>query len=197
MLGKRQLEDFNLSTAQLNLLFRLRTIWRDIATQLRSYLLYVFLDADPALIQSAKQQLTELPVIYANIFRLYFGDVMADQHEQLMSNYVNLLTDLIDATKAGDEAAVQNYTQQINQNIEERLDLLTYYNPFWERGTLSNFLIEFNRRTLEQIQSFAQGDFQNNVSSFNSLLTFTDRIGDYFTEGLLRYITFSAREPRF
>lgn len=196
MVGKRQLEDYNLTPAQLNLLFRLRTLWRDIATWLRAYLVYVFLDADPVLVQSAKNRLLDLPVIYANIFRIYFGDTMAEQHEQLMAQYITLLIDVIDASKAGDEEAVQQYIQQIDENIQERVDFLTDYNPFWEKSTLFSLLNNFNRRTLEEIQSFANSDFQNNINNFNSLLSYTDRMGDYFTEGLLRYLTFSAQAPQ-
>ncbi|QAT42260.1 hypothetical protein [Aminipila luticellarii] len=188
-----QLQDYNLTTGQLNLLFRLRVIWRDIATWMSTYLEYVFLSSDPNLIQSAKDKLYALPVTYANIFRLYFGDAMADQHMVLMSNYMNLLISLIDATKAGDTDAVNDFKAQIDQNIQERVDLLTSYNPFWEKNMLSTLLINFNNKTIDEINAFASGNYQSNADIFDNLLSYADRMGDFFTEGLLRYFTFSAR----
>lgn len=191
-----QLPEYNLTPGQLNLLFRLRMIWRDIATWMRAYLVYVFLDADPELIQSAKEKLMELPITYANIFRLYFGDAMADQHAILMSDYINLLISLIDATKSGDTDAVNNYKEQINQNIQDRVNLLTGVNPFWEKNTLTNLLTSFNDRTINEINTFANKNYRSNTDIFNSLLSYSDRMGDFFAEGLLNYFTFSSREPR-
>ncbi|MEL7655100.1 MAG: hypothetical protein AAGU75_04225, partial [Bacillota bacterium] len=70
-----QLQEFNITPGQMDLLFRLRMIWRDIATWMNIYLIYVFLDAGPELQQAAAIKLADLPVAYANIFRIYFGDV--------------------------------------------------------------------------------------------------------------------------
>nr|WP_315024849.1 hypothetical protein [uncultured Aminipila sp.] len=191
-----QLQEYNLTTGQLNLLFRLRTLWRDIATWMRAYLAYVFLDADPELIQAAKDKLIDLPISNANIFRLYFGDAVADQHAVILSNYINLLISLIEAIKNGDTNAIDHYTEQINQNIQERVDLLTSVNPFWEKNTVSTLLTNFNDMTISEINSFANKDYKSNTDIFSRLLSYTDRMGDFIAEGLLKYFTFSSREPR-
>ncbi len=186
MISISQLQEYNLTAGQLNLLFRLRTIWRDMATWMQAYLVYVFLDAPPELVRSAKDKLNDLPITYANIFRIYFGDAMADQHSMLMSNYTNLLISLIDATKLGDTDAINEYTEQI----------LTHVNPFWEATTLSNLLVGFNDRAISEINSLANENYQGNTDIFSSLLSYSDRMGDFFTDGILKYFTFSSREPR-
>lgn len=191
-----QLPQYNLTTGQLNLLFRLRIIWRDIATWMRAYLVYTFLDSDPELKEAAAQKLTDLPVKYADVFRVYFGNEIADDHTVLMSNYTKLLMSLIDATKSGDTDAINEYTNLINENINERVNFLTYINPFWEKSTMSDLLHTFNDMTISEINTFANKDYQNNSDLFSRILTYADRMGDTFADGMLNYFTFSSRQPR-
>ena len=190
-----QLQEYTLTSGQINLLFRLRMIWREIASWMRAYLTYVFLDSDPELKQAAAKKLTDLPIAYANIFRIYFGDEIADQHTALMSNYTRLLISLIDATKSGDVNAINEYTRQINQNIEERVNFLTSINPFWEKNIMSNLLMNFNNMSINEINTFANKSYLSNTDLYSSLLSYTDRMGDYFAEGLLKYLTYSSRGP--
>ena len=196
MIGISQLQEYNLTSSQMSLLFRLRMIWRDIATWLNIYLAYVFLDADPELRQGAASRLLSLPVAYANIFRIYFGDLIGDQHTALMSNYISLLISLIDAAKSGDSNAVNEYSNQLAQNIEDRVNFLTSINPFWDRNTMSAFLTNFNNLVMNEINSYVNKSYLNNAELFGSLLTYTDRMGDYFADGLLKYLTYSTRQPR-
>lgn len=191
-----QLPEYNLTTGQLNLLFRLRMIWRDIATWMRAYLVYTFLDSDSELKEAAAQKLTDLPIKYADVFRIYFGDEIADEHTILMSNYTKLLMSLIDATKSGDTDAINEYTNLLNENINERVNFLTYINPFWEKSMMSNLLTNFNNMTISEINTFANKDYPNNVNLFSRLLAYTDTMGDSFADGMLNYFTFSSREPR-
>ncbi|WP_312653172.1 hypothetical protein [Aminipila sp.] len=191
-----QLPEYNLTTGQLNLLYRLRIIWRDMATWIRSYLIYTFLESDPELKEAAAQKLMDLPVKYADIFRIFFGNEVADDHTILMTNYTKLLMSLIDATKSGDTDSINEYTNLINENINDRVNFLTYINPFWEKSTMSDLLHTFNNMTINEINTFANKDYQANIDLFSRILTYADRMGDTFAEGMVKYFTFSSREPR-
>lgn len=191
-----QLQEYNLTSGQMNLLFRLRMIWREIATWMNAYMVYVFLNSPQELQQTAANKLTDLPIAYANVFRIYFGDEVADEHTALMSNYARLLISLIDATKSGDTNAINEYTNQIDQNIAERVNFLTSINPFWEKNIMSNLLTNFNNMSINEINAFANNYYLSSTDLFSSLLSYSDRMGNYFTEGLLKYLTYSARTPR-
>lgn len=197
MYHMNQLQEDSLTSGQMILLFKLRMIWRDIATWTKVYLDYVFLDSDPELKQAAAEKLTDLPISYANIFRIYFGDQVAVQHTALMSNYTRLLIALIDATKSGDVDAINEYTKQIYQNVEERVNFLTTINPFWERNIMSNLLTNFTNIIINEINSLANKYYLSNIDLFSTLLSYSDRMGDYFADGLLRYLTYSSRQPNF
>ncbi|MHC1721637.1 MAG: hypothetical protein AB9836_00385 [Aminipila sp.] len=192
----KQLPEYNLTTGQLNLLYQLRIIWRDIAIWMRSYLIYTFLDSDPELKEAAAQKLIDIPVKYADILRIFFGNEIADDHTILMTNYTKLLMSLIDATKSGDTDAINKYTNLINENINERVNFLTYINPFWEKNTISDLLYGFNNMTINEINTFANKEYKSNIDLFGKILTYADKMGDILADGMVKYFTFSSREPR-
>ena len=191
-----RLQEYTITPAQMNLLFKSRIIWRDIATWLRAYLVYVFLNSDPELKQAVIDNLNSLPKAFGNVLRIYFGDVAADEYTVLLSNYIKILTSLTDAIKNGDTNAIDEYTNQLYQNINERVNFLSTVNPFWEKNTVSNFINNYTKMTIDEIYTFSNKNYKRNIDLFKGILTYADSMGDYIADGLLKYLTYSSREPR-
>ena len=192
MIYVNKLQETNITSGQMNMLFRLRIIFRDIATWIRAYLV----STDPELKQAIKEKLNNLPIEYGNVLRLYFGDNAAKEFTSLFSNYFKLMISLIDAQESGDTNAANEYTKQLDQNVDERVNFLSRINPFWEKNILSNYLKNYNDMTIEEINTFLTKDYKRNVDLFDRILNLTSDIGDYIADGLVKFFTFSSREPR-
>jgi len=189
-----QFQGFNITPEQMNLLFRIRIIWRDIATWMRAYLIYTFLNSDPVLKQAAAEQLNNLPTAYRNVFKQYFGDKVADEYVNRLSDYIRLLISLIDAEKSGDTYAINEYTRQIYLNVDNRVNLLSKINPFWQKETFLDLLNNFTKMTISEITTFANKDYLRNTDLYKSILSYTDSMGDYIADGLVKYLAY-LREP--
>jgi hypothetical protein len=107
------LQENLLTSGQMNLLFRLRIIFRDIATWLRGYLLS--LNSDPELKQAILEKLNILPIEYGNVLRLYFGDKAAEEFTLLFSNYFKLMTSLMDALRVAIPMQQMNISNNLNK----------------------------------------------------------------------------------
>jgi len=83
--------DQNLTQGEDNIIFRARIIWRDIATWIRAYLVYVHFKSDPKLQEMTINKLMSLPVQFGNMIRLFFGDRVADEYTDILTNYIALL----------------------------------------------------------------------------------------------------------
>ncbi len=44
--------------------------------------------------------------------------------------------------------------------------------------------------TIEEITAFFTGDYKREIDIFDRLLHHTDNMGDYFTQGIINYITY-------
>ena len=196
MIHINELQEYNLTSGQMNLLFRMRIIWRDIATWIRSYLVSVYQDSDPKLKQTIIDKLYNVPTEYVTVLRLFFGDIIAEEYSRLLTNYITLLISLIDAQKNGNAEAVAEYTKQLYQNVDQSADFLTQINPFWQKEILKSLFYNFTNMTIEEANTFSSQDYSRNVNLFERILNYSTVIGDYLAKGLLNYFTYNPSQPR-
>ena len=192
MLGYCELR--NQFQGESNIVFRGRIIWRDIATWIRAYLVYVYLESDPELQQLVVDKLMSVPDEFSDMLRLFFGDKAAEDYNTMLTNYIALLINLINAQKNGDAAAVDEYIKQLYQNVDERAELLSKINPFWEKTKLQNLIYTFTQMTIEEINTFLTKDFKRNLQIFDRILNHTSVMGDYIAEGIENYLQYGIRK---
>lgn len=192
-------QENNLPLGQMNLLFRARIIWRDIATWTRAYLVGTYLDSDPEFKQAVMEKINNLPLEQGGVFRLYFGDQSAEEYTTLLSDYINTLISLIDAQKSGGANAINELTRQLYQIIDLRVDFLSKLNPFWQKNIISDLTYNFTNMTIAEATSFLKKDYKQSIDIFSRVLSHTTNIGDYIAEGLIKYFTYSAnpKTPEF
>ena len=196
MIGYCQQQDQNDFHGESNLVFRGRMVWRDIATWIREYLIYVYLESEPELQQIIVEKLMSLPQDYGNMLRIFFGDKAANEYTILFTNYITLLIILINAQKNGNADSVNEYTKQLYQNSDERAEYLSKINPFWQRSTLQSLIYNFTGMTIEESTSFLSKDYKKNTKLFERLLSYSSVMGDYLAEGILNYMKYSTRQPK-
>lgn len=178
-----------ISTAQMNLVFRLRMIWRELATWLRTYMVSLY--AGVGNTEAISQRLFRLPLEYGSILRIFFGDQITERYITLMTRYIALLQSLLIARINNDIDSINSLTQQIFQNIDERADFLAGINPYWQKSQWLSLLTSFNRLQIEEATSFLTRDYTRNIEIFERILSLTNVIGDYFSEGIINYLASS------
>jgi len=178
-----------------NIVFRGRILWRDIATWIRLYLAAVSLQADPELEEEVANRLLNLPVEFGNMIRVFFSDKISDDYTVMLSNYIILLMNIIKAQSSGDINAVNKYTEQLYQNIEQRAEYLANINPFWDKNTLVNFMNYFTSMTIQEINAYLSKQYKESINIFDRILNFSSEMGDYVAQGITNYLIYSSRRP--
>ncbi|QAT41976.1 hypothetical protein [Aminipila luticellarii] len=185
----RMMQTSCIPESQLNLIFQSRTAWRDLATWMRAYL--ASKHGGLGDIDAIRGKLNDLLIRFTSTFSLIFGEYLADQYVILLSNALNIFDALVDAQIRGDEDAVAEYTRQLYENTDRRAAFLAEINPYWVESEWKNLLYQFDQKTISQSTTFQNGQFRQNVEVFDSILNLTSLIGDYYSTGLLQYLTFS------
>lgn len=185
-------ENKDISAGELNLIFRARMLWRDLATWLRSYLISTYAGLD--IQQAISERLYRIPLEYGNILKLFFGDKITEDYINLLSNYVKIFEFLFNAQKSGDINAVNEYTRQLYENDNQRAAFLSSINPYWQEDTLKSLMYSFTSKTIDESTTFLTREYQKNIEIFDSILNDTTIMGDYFSEGLLNYLNYN-QEP--
>jgi len=186
--------DINTTTGQMNLIFKARIFWRDSATWMRAYIIST--EEGLEIKDAIMQRLYKLPIEFGNILRMFFGDQVTDNYTKLLSDYITSLKSLLDAQKNGDDYAINESTRQLHENIDQRAAILSKINPFWQESEWKALFDKFLDLTINESTTLLSNDYVRNIEIFDRLLSHTTLMGDYFSDGLYKYITFNSRQPQ-
>lgn len=191
MIYKSQTENPYIFTSQQNFIFRTRMLWRDLATWLRSY--KVSLYGGVGNTDELSKHLYQLPIKYGSILRVFFGDQSTEQLMFLLTQYIAILQSLFQAQISNDINAINNLTKQAYQNVDSTAALLASINPYWTKGEWVTLLTSFTSMQIAEATTFLTKEYTANIDIFDRVLSLTNIIGDYFSEGLMNYFTLRQR----
>jgi hypothetical protein len=176
---------FSYITAQMNFIFRARMLWRDLATWLRSY--KVSLYGGVGNTDEISQRLFRVPLEYGNILKVFFGDQATEQLINLLTQYIAILQSLFIAQYNNDINEINNLTQQAYQNVKTTAALLASVNPYWTQSEWVTLLTLFTDLQIQESTTFLTEDYAKNNDIFDRILSFTNIMGDYFSEGIINH----------
>lgn len=187
MIIKSQFNDQCITYSQMNLIFNSRIFWRRLTTWTRIYLIsrYYGVGTEEELFGRMYLESSD----FGDMLRLVFGRETSQQYTLLLNQYSIILRDLLSAQFSGDTQAVQQDVDRLYQNADQRADFLASINPYWDAAVWRGYLDTYLQFTLEEANSFVTGDYSNDIRIFDRLTALTNQIGDYFAEGLYRYLT--------
>jgi len=189
MINKNRFEQGLITFPQMNLLFRVRLMWRELATWTRAYLVSRFIGG--SFYEEVFSKLFSIPQNFGQLFQLVLGVDIADQYVKLLSEHIILLRDYIEAQISGDENMANEKYRSLYQNADERAKFLASHNPFWTEMEWRNLFYTYLNRTIEEITSFLTGDYKTNISIFDRILAHADNLGDYFMTGIYSYMSYN------
>lgn len=179
---------------QMNMIFRLRNLWREMSTWIRAYLISKF--AGIGNTEDVFNRLYRIPMEFGSIVQLIFGAQAAEQYVQQLSQQLVLTREIIDAQMAGNTDLVNQKVMQLYQNAESRVDMIASINPFWDRTVIRSVLITYLQYTLDEITTLLTGEYERNIDIYDRLLHHSDFIGDYFAQGLFHYLYLNPQANR-
>lgn len=192
MISINRFSEPTITYGQMNLIFHIRNLWREMATWTRAYLISRTTGMGSP--EEVFNRLYRIPREFGNLLQLILGNQIAEQYVQFLSLQLVLIREIIDAQLAGDVDLVNEKVRQLYANAEDRVNFITSANPFWDETVVRNFIYTYHQYTLEEINAFLIGEYQMSIDIYDRLLQLADSIGDYFAQGLFNYITYSPNE---
>lgn len=186
----KKLQGTCIPESQMNLVFESRLIWRDFATWIEVYLISVFAGFGNQ--DSVEEKLRTVIIKFSNILSTVFGGEVADQYVSLISNYISTFKSLVASQVSGDTEALKEYTGQLYTNTNEIASFLAGINPFWTERDWNALFDKFNQMIIDESLAFLDNEYTKNIESFDKILNLTSIMGNYYSKGLLNYLTYSS-----
>lgn len=172
---------------QVNEIYNIRMFWFELFTWVRSLMISKYFKiGNEAEIYDKIKRVNEN---YVNALKQFFGaNPAADELQLELNTYLELMDRLINAQMEGNTDAVNQITQLLYQNAEERAISVSKLNPFWDQNEWKTRLYNNLRLTLDESNTFLTGDYTKNLDIFSTLLDLAENTSGYFAQGLVSYI---------
>ncbi|HYE69853.1 MAG TPA: hypothetical protein VEA58_14655 [Anaerovoracaceae bacterium] len=175
------------SFEQMKIIFTSRIFWRQLAIRMREYLNSRYLGIGNA--EDIFIQLLNAPTEFSGMLKLLFGEDVSEKYNQLLTQYIMIIRELITAQLDGNREAINQNVKSLYQNGDIRAASLAPLNPIWNEAEWKKMIATFNNLTIEEANSIASGDYGRNIELYDNLTVQTNIMGDYFAHGLYHYLT--------
>lgn len=170
----------------MNLVIHATSVWKDMSIWTRAYVYSAYAGIGSQ--EVIFERLYRIPADFGSTFRLIFGNEIADQYSNLLSNQIIILREIITAQINGNIDEVNQNTQRLYQNASDRAALLARINPFWNQKEWENLMRSYLGMTLDQSTRILAKDYPGEIIIFDRILFAAGLIADYFSLGLHNYI---------
>lgn len=167
---------------KLNQEFRLA--WERLSYWTRMYLLSVADESADQ--QEVNKRLDKVPEEMTPIFLKYYPGSVTYQLEQAWLGLVNNFAALIRAVKAEDTAASKEIEEKINQDRDNITFLLSNMNINYDKKELDELLDEYILLTKREIVARMEGQYEDEINTFDELENQGLRTADLLAEGIIK-----------
>ena len=106
---------------------------------------------------------------------------------QVALAYLAEMRILIDGMVSGDQAKADESIRRLYELSDETAKILAGLSPYWEEEKWRNLLYRYNRCLVAEIIAVKEGDFNQALNIFETLMGIALTAGDYYAEGFIHF----------
>ena len=170
--------------AQVVLHDQLRKLWEDHVTWTR--LAIVTFADDSAGFDATAGRLLQNQVDIGNAIKPFYGDAAGDHLTALLHDHITIAVELLQAAKAGDDAAFADANARWYANADEIADFLASANPrFWPRDVMRADMRTHLDQTLAEAAHELGGDYAASVADYEQVHAHILAMADMLSDGII------------
>lgn len=173
-----------MSMNQVNLLKQMKLMWLEHVLWTR--LLLISIAGNLGDLEATKARLLENPRDIANIFRMYYGNNVANLIQTLLTEHLAIGYDLIVALKNGNETAAQDLNTAWYKNADKMAEAFSSINPFYPKEEVRRMLYEHLRLTTEEVSLRLQGKYAEDIKAYDMVQREALQMAEFFVNGIVR-----------
>lgn len=135
-------------------------------------------------------RLFEIPRDFSNVFRIYYGEEVAGNVEQLFRQQLNytvkLLHNYITAKTTGNQWEIENTKKAWYKNADKLADYLSKINPAWDNSKLKDLFRHQLQMTEDEIGKRTRGDYSADVYLYDFIEYYGLMMADIMADGIIK-----------
>ncbi len=174
--------DFRYTLYQVALLNQLRMLWEQHVHWTRSFIISTAAnlgDLDPT-----TKRLLRNPSDFAELFRQFYGDEIADHFKDLFTQHLLIAADLVNAAKNNDTKAADEARRKWYANADEIAAFLAQINPYWDESKWKELLYSHLQMTEKEAVLRLAGKYAEDIAIYDQIEAEALNMADYMFYGI-------------
>lgn len=130
------------------------------------------------------QRLLRNPKDFAAALKPYYGEIVANQFDQLLTEHLTLAADLVKAAKQNNQTEFQTIDQKWHQNASSFAKFLHSINPFWEEAHWTSMMNDHLQLVTQEAVDFLHQNDAHSISAFDAMEAQALAMADLLSEGI-------------
>lgn len=179
-----QNSSYLISINQVQLLTQMNLVWEQHIMWTRMLLISIAENLKD--LDATQVRLLRNPRDIASIFRRYYGVVVANKIQQLLTEHLTIGKDLIVALKNKKQEQITQLNAKWYQNADKMAEAFSSINQFYQKEEVRKILYEHLRLTTNEINNRLQGKYAEDINSFDMVQKEILKMSQFFANGIVR-----------
>ncbi|MGN1269449.1 MAG: LysM peptidoglycan-binding domain-containing protein [Clostridia bacterium] len=176
--------DYWISINQVNLLQNMNLMW--IEHILWTRMLLISIAENLADLEPTKTRLLENPKDIADIFRKYYGTLIANRIQELLTEHLVIGGDLIVALKNGNQKLADELNRKWYKNADDMAEAFSSINPFYPKEEVRHMLYEHLRLTTNEVSARLKKDYVADIKAYDMVQKEILKMSEFFVNGIVK-----------
>lgn len=172
------------SINQVNLLKQMNLAWEQHIMWTRMLLISIAENLKD--LDATKTRLLQNPKDIANIFRIYYGNAVANKIQELLTEHLVIGNDLIVALKNNNQSLAKELNDKWYKNADAMADAFSSINPFYPKEQVRNMLYEHLKLTTDEVSARLKGDYTADIKAYDMVQKEILNMSQFFVNGIVR-----------
>lgn len=176
-------QNYWVSMNEVNLLEKINLVWEQHI--MWTGMLLISIAENLKDLNQTQERLLKNPKDIADIFRIYYGNNVANTIEKLLTEHLTIGKDLIVALKNNNQSMANELNRKWYQNADEMADAFSSINPFWRKEEIQKMLYEHLRLTTIQVDNRLKCNYGEDIKAYDMVQKEILKMSNFFTSGIL------------
>ncbi len=172
------------SIRQVDLLKRMNLAWEQDIMWTRMLLISIAEDLKD--LDATEKRLLQNPKDIADIFRRYYGNTTANKIENLLTEHLAIVKDLIVALKNNNQKLAKELTEKWYNNADEMAEAFSSINPFYQKEKVRDVLYDHLELTTDEVTARLRKDYTADIAAFDKVQQEILKMSQFFVEGIFK-----------
>lgn len=136
-------------------------------------------------LDSTRNRLLQNPKKIADIFRIYYGDKIGSEIQDLLTEHLQIGEKLIVALKNNNQTLARTLNDEWYKNADKMADAFSSINPFYPKEQIRKMLYDHLKLTSDEVSARLKKDYVADIKAYDMVQKEILNMSYFFVHGIV------------